>query len=80
GRHLPDRVFVLDVPVAVASARRAARAADRIETRGPEYLERVRAGFRRAPGLDPRAVLVDAAGSFDAVQATLRDAVERELP
>jgi dTMP kinase len=44
GGLMPDLVFVLDMP-AEAASRRIARAKDRIEAQGLEYLERVRQGF-----------------------------------
>ena len=80
GPCLPDVVFVLDVAADVAAQRRSARHQDRIEARPFAYHERVRAGYRRAAALDPRALLVDAAQTFDAVQAQLRAAVARLLP
>jgi dTMP kinase len=80
GPWLPDRIFVLDVPGAVAAARRTARRADRFEERGADYLERVRAGFLRAAAGDARIAVVDASGALDAVQAELRRCVAELLP
>ncbi len=79
GACLPDAIFVLDVPVEVGAARRRARTADRIEARGGDYHERVRAGYRRAAALEVRAHLVDAARPFDAVQQVLREHCARWL-
>ncbi|MBL9078547.1 MAG: dTMP kinase [Planctomycetes bacterium] len=79
GAHLPDAIFVLDVPVATAAARRRARTDDRFEARGEAYHERVRAGFRRVCELEVRAQLVDAARPFDDVQADLRRRVRSRL-
>jgi len=73
GPHLPDAVFVLDVPPAVSAARRADRADDRIEARAADYHERVRAGFLRACELEPRAQRVDGSRPFAVVQADLRE-------
>lgn len=80
GPCLPDLVLVLDVATDVAAARRAHRRQDRIEARPAAYHERVRAGFRRAAALEPRARLIDADRPFDVVQAELRAAVARLLP
>ncbi len=80
GAHLPDRIFVLDVPPGVAVARRQRRTDDRIEGRGAGYHERVRAGFLRAAELEPRIAVVDAARPFDAVQSALRGLVVELLP
>ena len=44
GGLLPDLTLILDLPVVQAVARRG-RDADRMESRGTEYLERVRRGF-----------------------------------
>lgn len=63
----PDRVIVLDLPVEVAKARRPGTA-DRVESRGDWYFQRVRDGFlmeaRQRP--DTHRV-IDAAGPVDAV-------------
>ncbi|MCA8974784.1 MAG: dTMP kinase [Planctomycetes bacterium] len=72
GEHMPDRIFVLDVPAGVAAQRRTRRpAADRFEARGEEYLDRVRRGFLRAGEEDRRVRIVDASGSFAAVHESL---------
>ncbi|MBX3463126.1 MAG: dTMP kinase [Planctomycetes bacterium] len=75
GAHLPDAIFVLDVAADVALARRRARDHDRIEARGDGYHERVRAAFVQVVALEARAQRIDAARSFDAVQADLRERV-----
>ncbi len=80
GGCLPDAVFVLDVPSAVAMDRRRARANDRIELRSVAYHERVRAGFVQAATLERRALVVDAARPFLAVQEDLRAHLLRMLP
>lgn len=79
GAMLPCAIFVLDVPAAVARARRTARTEDRIEARGAEYHERVRRGFLTASAREVRAVVVDAAWPFSSVQASLRAHVARWL-
>jgi len=72
GEHLPDRIFVLDLPLDAASRRRSKRVADRFEERGADYLDRVRRGFLAASEDDPRVSVVDASRSFGAVQDELR--------
>lgn len=75
GACLPDAIYLLDVPPAVGRARRSSRTEDRIEARGADYEERVRAGFRRAQQLEVRAHCIDAAWPFAVVQADLRHRV-----
>jgi dTMP kinase len=80
GAHLPDAIFVLDLPPDVARARRGRRTDDRIEARGSAYHERVRAGFLRAAQLEVRAHVVDASLPLASVQEQLRARVSRLLP
>ena len=69
---LPHRVYLLDLPVEEAVARRG-READRIERRPPDYHERVRQGFLAEARRDPaRFRIIDARGSVEAIQHTLR--------
>jgi dTMP kinase len=72
---VPDRTFLLDLPVALAAGRRN-RPSDRVEQRPPDYHERVRQGFlteaRRCP---ERIAVVDAALEPEAIQAHLRELV-----
>lgn len=72
----PDLTLYFDVPVPVALARRAGRAADRIEAEGEEFFERVRAGYRRRARDEPaRFAVIPAEGSMtevgQAVETTL---------
>ncbi len=72
----PDLTLYFDVPVDVALARRAGRAADRIEAEGEEFFKRVRDGYRfRAHSEPERFVVIPAAGSLaevgEAVDAAL---------
>jgi dTMP kinase len=71
--HLfPDLTFILDLPVDVAVQRRG-RAADRVESRGPEYLERVRQGFLAEAAKQPdRYVVIDASADVATLQTELR--------
>lgn len=56
----PDLVVLLDVPVAVARARLAATAPDRLEAEDDDFHERVRSGFLAQAGDEPdRWVVVD---------------------
>ena len=79
GRHLPDAIFVLDVPEATARARRRSRADDRFEARPAAFHERVRQGFSAAAALEVRAHVIDAGPPFDRVQAELRTLCARVL-
>ncbi|MFQ3651868.1 MAG: dTMP kinase [Gemmataceae bacterium] len=71
-RFLPQRIYLLDLPIEDARVRRN-RQADRIEQRGPDYHEKVRQGFLAEARRDPnRFCVVDAHGSIAAVQQRLR--------
>lgn len=75
GGLLPDRTIILDLPVEVAVSRRG-RSADRMEGRGPDYLERVRQGFLVEAARDPsRFMVVDASPDVPTVQRNLRAVV-----
>jgi dTMP kinase len=70
---LPDLSIVFDLPVVVARSRRD-RPADRIESRGSDYEERVRNGYLAEARANPTGIaLVDA--NSDA--ATVHDSVMR---
>jgi dTMP kinase len=87
----PDRIVLLDLPVDDACTRLGAASAngpangptdgpDRIEARGAEYFERVRAAYLRFAKADPATfVVVDASRAVDdvesAVDASLADAL-----
>lgn len=72
GGIAPDCTFLLDMDPAVALAR-VGRELDRIEARGAEYRERLRAGFlAEASAMGPSVHVVNAARSIDAVQNELR--------
>jgi dTMP kinase len=72
----PDLTVLLDLPVAVAAARRRAGAADRVESEGDAFHQRVADGFLTlaADSVDPWEV-VDATGSVESIAATIWDAV-----
>ncbi len=72
----PNLTLVLDMPVDAALIRRG-RPADRIETRGADYHERVRAGFLAEAERRPdRIKVVDAQQDVDAIQSLIRTQVE----
>jgi len=76
----PDHVLVLDAPVPLLASRRAHRP-DRIETRGEEYFERVRNGFRAEVLRDPaQHTLVDATGTVAEVHMAIVQAISARLP
>jgi len=61
GGLVPDRTFVLDIPIGVLRARLAARggAADRLEAESDAFHERVRAGFLHLASGAPRYRVLD---------------------
>lgn len=76
---VPDLTFVLDLPPESA-ARRLARPLDRMETRGTDFQQRLRAGYLAEAALHPeRIALIDASGSVENVQATIRRRAETVL-
>jgi dTMP kinase len=67
GGVMPHLVFLLDMPAAKAAARMG-RSPDRMESRGLEYLERVRQGFLAEAGRFPHQIaIIDADQSIDAI-------------
>ncbi|AWM38337.1 Thymidylate kinase [Gemmata obscuriglobus] len=71
----PDLTLVLDLPPEIAAVRRN-READRMEARGADYAERVRAGFRsEVARRTERLRLVDATANVDGVQKIIRGEV-----
>jgi dTMP kinase len=75
----PDLTLVLDLAPAEAQARRN-RPADRIERRDDAYHARERAGFLAEAARRPERIrVVDASGSVEEVQQSVRDEVSRLL-
>lgn len=75
-RTMPACVFLLDMPAAKATAR-IRRSADRMESRGVEYLERVRQGFLKEAARFPQQVeVINADQSPEAVHALVMAAAE----
>jgi dTMP kinase len=63
----PHLTLVFDLPVDEAAKRRK-RSDDRMEAKGPEYLDRVRAGFLAEALRDTkRTIVIDASGSEDEI-------------
>lgn len=78
----PDLTLLLDLPVADSLSRR--KQTDRVESRPPEYHQRVREGFltesKRLAQTDPtRVCIVDARQDIASVQACLRQAIALAL-
>ena len=72
GGLLPDLTVILDLPIADAAKRRG-RAADRLESRGETYFERVRAGFLAEAVANPDTFRVlDAGPGVEEIQQGLR--------
>jgi dTMP kinase len=75
----PDLTIVLDIAVEQALGR-IERGFDRLESRGTEYMEKVRRGFlEQVSHLGMRAVVVDANAAIEAVQSQIRTSVDRLL-
>lgn len=80
GGVMPDLVLVLDVDLETAS-RRLARPLDKLESRGSDYRERLRAGFRAEADRDPaRIEIIDASVTVDEVAARIRRAISGRFP
>jgi len=76
---MPRLVFVLDMP-AQRAARRIQRTADRMESQGLEFLERVRQGFLAEAGRRPKDIaVIDADRPPEAIHADVLREVERRL-
>jgi dTMP kinase len=75
----PDLTLVLDLPPAVALARRG-RPPDRMESREAAFHERVRAGFLAEARRRPEKIqIVDAGGSVERIHERIVQEVERVL-
>lgn len=74
---LPDLTLVLDIPVEQA-LKRIDRGFDRLESRGIEYLEKVRSGFlTQSQQLGDRVAIIDANAEVQSVHAQIRQAVSK---
>ena len=75
----PDLMILLDMPAKESIARQA-EPADRMESRGEDYMERVRQAFRKQlPFSSDQTVMVDASQPQDAVSAEIIRAINRVL-
>lgn len=73
----PDLTFVLDMPPDAARAR-LNRELDRIETRGAEFRDKLRAGFLAEAARDPARIrVVPADRPVEEIQAEIRAAAEK---
>ena len=73
---MPDLTFVLDLDINT-SMKRLGDSLDRMESRGHEYFEQVRAGFIKESERWPHAVeVIDASGTPDEIQANIRETTE----
>lgn len=87
GQRMPDLTIVIDLDPVVGLARVAQRSssappapADRYETRGADFHERLRDGYRRIAAAEPlRCVLVDGFVSVDVLAAEIRGHVDARL-
>lgn len=80
---VPDLTLVLDVSVGTTQARLALRGAvaDRYETLGAAFFERIRAGFHEVAARNPdRCVLLSGEDSVDEVTANLTAALRLRFP
>lgn len=78
----PDLTLVFDLPAQVGLDRAHARAGAemRFESKGMDFHERLRGGFRAiAAGEPERCAVIDATDSMDAVEAAVWNAVESRL-
>ncbi len=76
---LPDFTFVLDLPVGVARHRMDGKA-DRMESRGEDYFERVRRGFLAEAARDPvRFQIIDGSPDVETVRHAIAAVVETQL-
>ena len=75
----PDLTFVLDLDPEVAASRLQGNR-DRLESRGLDYFQKVRDGFRQqAQRFSRRHLLVDASRGVDEIQADIRRAALERL-
>jgi len=79
GGVVPNLVFLLDMP-AEKAATRIQRSPDRMESRGLEYLERVRQGFLTEAGRFPHQIaVINANQPIDAIHAEVVAAAKQFL-
>lgn len=75
----PDMTFLLDI-TPEAAAQRLQRTLDRIEDRGDEFRQRLRAGYlTEASRMPNRIAVIDASRDVDAIHADVITAAERAM-
>jgi len=80
GGRWPDLVVLLEVPPTQLDRRLRHRALDRFEQAGPEFHERVAAGFRALAAAEPeRWAIVPADGPIAEVEGRIREVVRQRL-
>lgn len=76
---MADMTFIFDLDVETAS-QRLGESRDRMESRGAAYFQRVRDGFLSEANRWPElAMVIDARGDIESIQATIRKATESIL-
>ena len=74
---VPDLTLIFDLPLEIALSRMGEEL-DRMESRGPEYLEKVRNGFLREAGRFPQGVeVLDATCDIDALHRKVVEIYDR---
>ena len=79
GGVMPDRTFLLDIPVATVARRKSfQREGDRIERKGLRFQERIRQGFLELARKYPRRfAIIDARGKAEVVHARVVERLPR---
>lgn len=75
----PDLTFVLDMPVD-AAARRITGQLDRMESRGPDYMDRVRRGFLAEAARREDVAVIDADREIAEIHDQIRTIVQARWP
>ncbi|MGY8767434.1 MAG: dTMP kinase [Pirellulales bacterium] len=75
---MPDATFLLDMPCESSFAR-LDRQLDRMESKGLEYMERVRQGFLAEAKLLDNVFVLDATQDIDSIQQQIRSVAEKLL-
>lgn len=81
GGLVPDRTYIIDVPVAVAESRRSASRNDRMEAEAIHFRKRVRSAYQEIATQEPgRVCLIDGNQSLDRVEAQVQADLTRIWP
>jgi len=76
----PARTYFIDLPLKEAQARRAAHAADRMETSGTAFFERVRQAYLALTQEEERICQIDGTQPLEAIHETIWADVQSVLP